>query len=141
MVDANVKLTAEAVSAYNDLHSRKIAYTWIRMGFSDDLKQVELQETGGPDATFSELLAVVPKDRTSFIVYNLEYKTLEGQHRNPVLIVTYSDDDTNKAKEKMLASSTTKQVKTQCKNFNNYACINDRSDLDYENFIKIVSKK
>ena len=141
MVDANVKLTPEAVSAYNDLQGTKRAYTWIRMGFTDDLKKVELKETGAPGATFDDLLAIVPKDRTSFIVYNVEYKTSEGQDRNPVLIVSYSDDDHNKLKEKMLAASTAKNVKAQCKSFAKFASVNQWSDLNYDNFVTLASSK
>jgi len=139
-MNANVKLTPEAVDAYNALQAKKV-YNWVRMGFSDDLKKVELKETGDSDSTFDKLLAATPKDHTSFIAYNCEYKTSEGQDRSHVLLVCYSDDNDNNRTEKMLASSTTGQFKTQCKSHQKFACVNSRDELNHENFVDLCKTK
>ena len=139
MPSSGIKLTKEAVDAYNAIHS-KSAYKFVVLGFSDDYSNIELKNIGSKDQRFEDLLELIPQGQARYIFYDSEYQTTFGQNRNKLLFVSWASDEKCPSKEKMLTSSSIDEVKSKCKNYAKGCTINEWSELTEENFINIVSE-
>lgn len=138
MSTSGIKVAAAAIKAFDELQEHQ-KYKFVMLKFNAAYKEIVIDEIGAKDATFSNLLEVLPKDRVRFIFYDCDYKTVSGQKRNKVLCVTWSSDDHAVAKEKMLASSSSKDVERVCEKCAKYVTINSWEELTEDNFINIVS--
>lgn len=135
---SGVQVDSEAVTEYYNLQKGK-KYKFITMGFNDKQDKVVLKRTAPPDATFEDLLKDLPRDHVRYIFYDCAYNTTGGQARNKLLGVTWSDDDNASGKEKMLVTTTKKEVESKCKEYAKFITINDYDELTEENFINLVS--
>ena len=134
-----IKVTREAVDAYNAIYS-KSAYRFVVLGFNDDYSNIELKNIGSKDQTFEDLLEIIPESEARYIFYDCGYKTTLGTTRKKLLCVSWVSSEKCPSKEKMLICSTMNEIKSKCKNYANACTINDWSDLTEENFINIVSE-
>ena len=140
MVNSGIKVTADAIKVYANIQGGAKEYRYVVMGFSDDKTCVEVKDKGTRDQTFQDMMAALPKDKVRFIFFNLSYKTTEGQDRDRLLLAVWSSDDDADAKEKMLVSSTLKEVEKKCTGFYKKVSYHDWSELTEETFIEDISQ-
>lgn len=148
---SGIKPTQEAIDAFKCLKDSK-TYKYVVFNFSDNRKEVKLAftrerapATGGEteDNLFGQFLKDMEpyKNRACYIFYDLAYTTTGGQKRNKILMATWSDDNVCDGKEKMIVSSTKKNVAAACEGTSgNIAQINEWDDLNEDDFINIVSE-
>lgn len=136
---SGIKIKDDAVNEFNQLKD-KHAHKFISLGFTDDLKEVEVKDIGPKDSTFEDLLKVLPKDHVRYIFYDCAYTKLSGEKRNKVIFVAWSSDDDAPLKEKVLITSTMGEIKAKCTGFAKGTAINDFDEMMEENFINIVSE-
>jgi len=139
MVESGVKLNLDCVDAFTNVHKGKSSRFCV-FGFNDKRSKVELKFAAEKDATFEDLLAQLPKDHVRFIFYDCRYKTKEGQDRDKVLYAIWSSDDDAPGKEKMLVSSTSKEVEKKCSGFAKKASYHEWNELTEAAFIDVVSE-
>ena len=137
-MSSGIKTTAEAVALYNTMVEKHL-HKFLLLKFSDDLTKVEVANIGEKDATFDDMLKVLPKDRTRYIFYDCKYTTTSGQPREKVLFVNWSSDDGPSTKDKVLLTTTEKEVMAKCKKFAKHTTINSWDELTEDNFINLVS--
>jgi len=139
MVESGVKLTLDCVEAFTNVKQHKNSRFCV-FGFNDKRTKVELKHSAEKDATFEDLLAQLPKDHVRFIFYDCRYKTKEGQDRDKVVYAIWSSDDDAPGKEKMLVSSTSKEVEKKCGGYAKKASYHEWADLTEAAFIDVVSE-
>jgi len=136
---SNIKPDKLAVSTYDEMQTGK-KYRFVTFKFNDKRNEIVLADTGGPDATFEDLLAVIPKDHPRYIFFDCRYETIKDKgSRSKIIFVTWSNDTEGEGRERMLSSSSSQYVKNKCKGFAKYTTINAWEDLTEANFIDIVS--
>ena len=138
MVSSGIKVSQQAIDAYNEMQT-KSTFKYIIIGFDENYTKVELKSVGNKDQSFDDFLQVLPEDKACYAFYDCAYKTKSGQQRNKILRVLWSSDEKCPGKEKMLISSTENEVRQKCPKYARGCSINCRSDLTEDNFINIVS--
>ncbi|XP_066918270.1 actophorin-like [Clytia hemisphaerica] len=139
MVESGVKLNLDCVEAFTNVHKAQTSRFCV-FGFNDKRTKVELKYAAGKEENFEQLLAQLPKDHVRFIFYDCQYKTKEGQDRNKVLYAVWSSDDDAPGKEKMLLSSTSKEVEKKCNGFAKKASYHEWAELTEAAFVDVVSE-
>ena len=139
MVESGCKCTAECVEAFSKLHGSGTQYRYIMLGFNKNQTKVQLVGTGPRNATFEDMLSELPRNEVRFIFYDCHYQTKEAQLRDKVLFVVWSDDDHAPLQQKMMASSTSREVAKRCPNFAKKIEIHDFNEFTFEYFVHCVS--
>ena len=141
MVNSGNKLSTDCVKTYEKLQNGKGNLRYLVLGFTEDYSSIEVKHVGQETSTFQDMLNDLPKDRASYLFYDCQYTTNEGQQRSKILFAIWSSDEDAPLKEKMLVSSSAKEVAVKCKGFAKKTEIHSWSELTEENFIKEVSRK
>ena len=136
MVESGCKCMPECVEAFGKLQGSSKEFRYVILKFDDKLSKVVLAATGARDATFEDMMAEVPKDEVRFIFYDCHFKNEEGQDRDKVLFVVWSDDDHAPLKQKMLASATSKEVGKKCAKFAQKLEIHEFAELTFDHFVQ-----
>ena len=99
-----------------------------------------MKAVGDKDSPFEELLKNITLDKAYYIAYDCQYNLKDGQLREKVLLVLFTDDDNCNGKQKMIGSSTFKAVKKSCTKYQKAVGLHSIDELTEKNFINLVSE-
>lgn len=137
MTSSGVKCAGEVLEEFQKLSSGHL-YRYIIFKLSDDQSQVVVDKTGDSSKTFDDLKNDLPKDKCRYAVFDLLFETKEKQKREKVIFISHSPDNYADGKEKMIYSSTKKEVIKTLKSgaiHGNYH-FGDHSDIDHEEIVQ-----
>ncbi|XP_057300571.1 actophorin-like [Hydractinia symbiolongicarpus] len=139
-MSSGVSVSAEAVDMYNKFRTAK-KYRYLIFKFDDKYKSVVVDKMAEEGATHEDFLRDVPKNRVSYIFYDVDYSLGADGNRRETLLISFSDDNHAPGKEKMLISGTLNEVKAKCKEFKKNTSINDYDELTEANILSIIQSK
>lgn len=80
---------------------------------SGEFTKVDVEKTGARDNTFEDMMADLNSDEPRYMVYDLAYHTAgENQLREKIIFIKFVPETANR-KEKMVYSSTEKELKNK----------------------------
>ena len=101
-MSSGVGVNDDCITEYQNLKlGHKLRYIIFRL--SDDNREVIVENTAQPDATYDQFVEGLPKDDCRYAVFDFEYQ-VDGGQRNKLLFVVWAPD-TAKIKSKMLYAS------------------------------------
>ena len=136
---SGIKVNKEVEEKYVALQ-KDHKHKWIVFEISQDEKTVVLKAVGDKDSSFEELLKNITVDKAYYIAYDCRYNLKDGQLREKVLLVLFTDDDNCNGKQKMIGSSTFKAVKKSCTKYQKAVGLHSIDELTEKNFINLVSE-
>ena len=138
-MDSGIKMNDACVDAVNNVEKRQSRFCVIK--FDENYGNLVLDQISSKEASFTELLAVLPKNRVRYVFFDCQYTKSNGQKNERVLFVSWCPDaDDTPQKEKMLCSSTLKRVTTSLRQRYKHMEIHDWEEMTEENFINVVSQ-
>ena len=93
----------------------------------------------GKEASFGDLLEVLPKDRVRYVFFECNYKRLDDQINERILFVSWCPGKCDPPKEKMLCSSTLKRITSSLQKRYKHVSLHDYEEMTEDNFINVVS--
>eukprot|EP01106_Pelomyxa_sp_JSP_P015248 TRINITY_DN5169_c0_g1_i1.p2 TRINITY_DN5169_c0_g1~~TRINITY_DN5169_c0_g1_i1.p2 ORF type:complete len:153 (-),score=73.88 TRINITY_DN5169_c0_g1_i1:185-604(-) len=128
-MSSGVGVNDEVVSAYNELKlSHKSRYIILQL--STDLKQVVVAKRAPTTATWADFIAELPKDDCRYGVFDLEFKSEDGD-RSKLVFVLWAPD-TAKTKPKMIYTSSKGDLRKSLVGIGVEIQATDRSEIDLE---------
>jgi len=113
---------------------------YILYKISDDLKEIVIDKSGPPTATYDEFVAALPDNDCRYAVYDFEYTAEDGGARNKILFVLWAPD-TAKVKPKMMYTSSKDGIRKKLVGIGTEIQATDRAEISHEQVHEKVLRK
>ena len=132
----------EDIKKYNELKMNKEhKYLIFDISGEKNKEVLNLEHCGGKNATWEEMVNLLPRDDCRYVVFDFEFETYETPPRktNKLMFILWCPD-TAITKRKFLFSSSKDNIKKSFTGVQKDIQPGDKSQLDYENLRKECAK-
>jgi len=133
MSNTGVSVNSECVTRYNEFKLRK-TNKYIVFRLSDDLREIIIDKTGEPGASYDEFLDQLPPNDCRYAVCNVDYNQADGE-RSKIVFFLWAPEG-SKVKSKMLYAGTKDTIKKALQGINAEIQGTDKAEVQLNEVIE-----
>uniref|UniRef100_A0A7S1KLH7 ADF-H domain-containing protein n=1 Tax=Percolomonas cosmopolitus TaxID=63605 RepID=A0A7S1KLH7_9EUKA len=138
---AGIKVTKQALEDY-DAVKRGKQYRFLVLNLTDDDKFVDTMEKADREASYEDMLQLLPEKEARFVVFDLEYTFEDSgveREASKLLLIFWCPNGT-KVRQKMMFASTLKELQSQFQGISKTIQATDASEVDRTGIIADLQK-
>jgi len=138
-MSSGVAVRQEVQDRFQEIKLRH-CYRYILCKLTDDLKEICVEKCADKGASYDEFLQDMQAARSAgecrYAVYDAEYTTSNGQHRNKLVFILWAPEDA-KLKQKMVYTSSKDAIKKKVDGIAKEIQATDNDEISWEHILEI----